>query len=238
MKRMKFAFFSVCALLKRKKNRLLRISIYNCHEYKHITVVIGQILYETRRRRLQCCEQHYSPCTTASTKFTTRIRSNSPGSVSAVLPERPRCRVKATRAALCVNQIPNTGCTRLCAIPHPPSTGYTLSRRLSSPPPPVTRARAYAYLFNVQKAECTREKYSHYIALVLLRDRGFTVYTGATCPKRKGCDMCKHACSRVVMAGAGPIDSTELYRQSPADIKGTMRTDCPKVIYTLLARPG
>jgi len=97
---------------------------------------------------------------------------------------------------------------------------------------PYTRARAYAYLFNVQKAECTREKYSHYIALVrvLLRDRGFTVYRRSM-SERKGYDMCKHACSRVVMAGAGPVDSTELYRQSPADIKGTMWTDCPKVIY-------
>lgn len=60
------------------------------------------------------------------------------------------------------------------------------------PPPllpfsPYTRARAYAYLFNVQKAECTWEKYSHYIALVrvLLRGSRFYRYTGAACPSGK-----------------------------------------------------
>lgn len=41
------------------------------------------------------------------------------------------------------------------------------------PSPPFTRARAY--LFNVQKAECTREKYSHYIALVRVLLRGIAV---------------------------------------------------------------
>lgn len=52
---------------------------------------------------------------------------------SAVLPERPRCHVKATRPALCVNQIPNTGCARLCSIPHPPFTPVTLPPHPSFP---------------------------------------------------------------------------------------------------------
>lgn len=123
----------------------------------------------------------------ASTKFTTRIRSNSPGSVSAVLPERPRCRVKATRAALCVNQIPNTGCTRLCSIPHPPSTGCTLSRRLSSPFSPPIHERGRTRTCLMYKRQNAPGRSIPIISLWSGSYCGIAVlpYTGAACPNGK-----------------------------------------------------
>lgn len=138
------------------------------------------------------------PLYMASTKFT-HIRSNFPESVSVVLPERPQSRVKATRSTPCVNQIPNTVLS-LCSTPacvRQPPRCPSISR------PRQTRTRACAHLFNVQKAECTREKYSHYIALagpgpVLLRDRGFTIQRGLS--ERKERDTCKHTRPRIARA--------------------------------------
>lgn len=164
----------------------------------------------------------------------------------AVLPERPRCPRKSDTARAVCKSNPEHGVCSPVQYSAPPSVHRLPFPAVSSPLPPLlspyTRARAYAHLFNVQKAECTREKYSHYIALVrtgpIAGSRFYRVYTGTACPNGKGYDVCKHTCSRAVIAG--PVDSTEfIYRQSYADIyiKGhDVNRLTERKIYTVLVR--